>query len=279
MRIISAVFFTILLNIAPACAEWVNVQDIKEPIRLLDTGSIKKVDYKNNEGAIFALRYMDKNNKESVATFFADFKNNKAGVISIRPYIKNMKYDFIIPDNFEMKNISEFKTNFSEIQKYVNGKMAETKTSESSTNAYLKEESNLEKIDKEGQKAENPVVESNAPYWKPYMTGLEKRIKKNWHPPKVNSSKRTVVLFKISKNGTFFDYKIVISSNNKLADEAALRAIKMASPFEAFPKKSKSESIDVEFTFDYNVINKGSFSPKVSPNNTWHGKYLKGSPI
>ena len=42
--------------------------------------------------------------------------------------------------------------------------MAETKTSESSTNAYLKEESNLEKIDKEGQKAENPVVESNAPY-------------------------------------------------------------------------------------------------------------------
>ena len=73
MRIISAVFFTILLNIAPACAEWVNVQDIKEPIRLLDTGSIKKVDYKNNEGAIFALRYMDKNNK---------FHLNSSGLIA-----------------------------------------------------------------------------------------------------------------------------------------------------------------------------------------------------
>ena len=82
------IVFIMFLGFAPACAEWVNVQDIKDPIRLLDTGSIKKVDYKNNEGAIFALRYMDKNNKESVATFFADFKNNKAGVISIRPYIK-----------------------------------------------------------------------------------------------------------------------------------------------------------------------------------------------
>ncbi len=279
MKIILSVFFAILLNITPAFAEWVNVQDIKQPIKLLDTDSIKRVGYKDNEGTIFAIRYMDKNNKERVATFFADFKNNKAGVISIRPYIKNMKYDFIIPDNFEMKNIPEFKTNFSEIQKYVNGKMAETKTPESSTNAYLKEESDLEEADKKEETIENPVVESHAPYWKPYITELEKQIKKNWHPPKVNSSKRTVVLFKISKNGTFFDYKIVISSNNKLADEAALRAIKMASPFEAFPKKSKSESIDVEFTFDYNVINKGSFSPKVSPNNTWHGKYLKGSPI
>ena len=107
MRIISAVFFTILLNIAPACAEWVNVQDIKEPIKLLDTDNIYKLNYQGADGAVFRLRYIGKDKKEQVASIFADFKNNKAGIISIKPYRENTIPNFAIVDELKMKDITE----------------------------------------------------------------------------------------------------------------------------------------------------------------------------
>jgi len=161
MKNVLTVLFMMILGVCPVFAQWVNVQDIKDPIRLLDTKSIKDVSYKNNEGVIFALRYIGKNNKENVATFFADFKNEKAGVISIKPYFKDMKYDFIIPDNFEMKNISDFKTNFLEIEKYAKGRNVE----QSPTVEYLKEET----AEKTGEQSKIN--------WNPYITNIEKSIK------------------------------------------------------------------------------------------------------
>ena len=80
------IVFIMFLDFAPAFAEWVNVQDIKEPIKLLDTDNIYKLNYQGADGAVFRLRYIGKDKKEQVASIFADFKNNKAGIISIKPY-------------------------------------------------------------------------------------------------------------------------------------------------------------------------------------------------
>ena len=262
MKNVLIISLLLVVGVCPVSAEWVNVQDIKDPIRLLDTKSIKDVSYKDNEGVIFALRYIGKNNKENVATFFADFKNEKAGVISIKPYFKDMKYDFIIPNNFEMKDISEFKTNFLEIEKYAKGRKVE----QSPTVEYLKEET----AEKTGEQSKIN--------WNPYITNIEKSIKKNWHPPKADKSTRAVVFFNVAKDGGLLECKIQQSSKNYAFDDAILRAIKETAPFRPLPKEFEKDFISIEFTFDYNVLG-GTFNPKVSPNNTWHGRFLKGNPI
>lgn len=265
------------LNFLQVQAEWVNVQNVKEPIRLLDIDSIKNINYKDNNGAVFVLRYMDRERKEKVATFFADFENKKAGVISVKPYKENMTYDYTIPDDFEMKNISEFKTNFSKIEQYVSAKMAKTPLNpdykQSTTESYLKEENAMEKAGEE-----NPEWQTGA-YWEPYMKGLERHIKKNWHPPMADSRNQIIVKFKLSKDGNLLDYKIQKSSGNKAADDAAIRAIKLGMPYKSFPKEATVDAVDIEFTFDYNVLKYERQNYKTGPKNTYKEKYLKGEAI
>ncbi len=93
--------------------------------------------------------------------------------------------------------------------------------------------------------------------WGPYMHNLEKRIKRNWNPPKDNASKRSVVIFRIGRDGRLLSIKIVKSSGSVSTDDAAKAAIEMTAPFAPLPVEFEGNSIDVEFTFDYNVF--GSF--------------------
>ena len=39
-------------------------------------------------------------------------------------------------------------------------------------------------------------------------------------------------------------------------DEAALKALELTAPFEPLPKEFKGKSVDIQFTFDYNVLDK-----------------------
>lgn len=92
-------------------------------------------------------------------------------------------------------------------------------------------------------------------YWGPYMRELEQKIKGNWNPPKDGVTKRVVVIFTIGRDGKFLDKKITKSSGNKNADSAALRAIELTAPFRPLPKEFEGDSVPIEFTFDYNVLN------------------------
>ncbi len=101
-----------------------------------------------------------------------------------------------------------------------------------------------------------------APYgvsvdFQPFMADLQRRIKKAWFPPKGNESKVVKTYFKITRNGTLKDLKILTSSGVAAADEAALTAVKNAAPFAPLPYGSP-ESVKIEFRFDYNVFGKGS---------------------
>ena len=92
------------------------------------------------------------------------------------------------------------------------------------------------------------------PNWGPYMRDLEQRIKRNWSPPKGDSSKRVVITFTISRDGRLLSHNVTKSSGVPLADRAAMSAIELTAPFRPLPPEFKGQSVPIEFTFDYNVI-------------------------
>ena len=92
------------------------------------------------------------------------------------------------------------------------------------------------------------------PDFGPYMRDLQRRIKQNWNPPKGNESKRVVLLFKIAKDGRLLSCSVFKSSGLPNADKAALDAVKLTAPFKPLPVEYKGASIDIQFTFDYNVF-------------------------
>lgn len=92
------------------------------------------------------------------------------------------------------------------------------------------------------------------PDFGPYMRDLQRRIKMNWDPPKGNESKRVVLLFKIAKDGRLLSCSVFKSSGLPNADKAALNAVQLTAPFRPLPPEFKGQSIDIQFTFDYNVF-------------------------
>ncbi len=92
------------------------------------------------------------------------------------------------------------------------------------------------------------------PDFGPYMKELQRRIKMNWDPPKGNESKRVVLLFKIAKDGRLLSCSVFKSSGLPNADKAAINAVHLAAPFRPLPLEYKGASIDIQFTFDYNVF-------------------------
>lgn len=86
-----------------------------------------------------------------------------------------------------------------------------------------------------------------------YMKNLQKKIVTNWTPPKTNTSSTIVALFKLNKMGEITNLKVLKSSGNPDCDDLALKAIKRAAPFNGLPPDSALNSIDICFTFNYNV--------------------------
>lgn len=101
-------------------------------------------------------------------------------------------------------------------------------------------------------------LNSAEPDFEPYMINLQKEIKANWNPPKGDKSKRVVLLFKIARNGKLLKVKVFKSSGIVEVDKAALTAVVLTAPFKSLPKEFKGKSVDIQFTFDYNVWNKKS---------------------
>lgn len=90
--------------------------------------------------------------------------------------------------------------------------------------------------------------------WGPYMRELQRRIKMNWEPPKGNESKRVVLLFKIARDGRLISHRIFKSSGLPAADRAAMSAVELTAPFKPLPPEYKGDSVEIQFTFDYNVF-------------------------
>jgi len=100
------------------------------------------------------------------------------------------------------------------------------------------------------------VNSGEAPIFGPYMSELQRRIRRAWMPPKMPNSKSTIIIFTIGLNGDLLGSHLQRSSGDHSMDEAAMQAIKNSAPFKHLPPNSP-ESIDVQFTFDYNVFTGG----------------------
>ena len=97
------------------------------------------------------------------------------------------------------------------------------------------------------------------PDFGPYMRELQRRIKMNWEPPKGNESKRVVLLFKIARDGRLISHSVYRSSGLPAADRAAMHAVELTAPFKPLPPEYKGDSVDIQFTFDYNVFGATSY--------------------
>lgn len=85
-----------------------------------------------------------------------------------------------------------------------------------------------------------------------YMNKMYKTVQQNWQPPIQEGSGQVVVSYKIKKDGTIIEPKVVSSTNEKL-NNFALEAIKKSSPLQPLPKDCNKKLIEVSFTFNYNL--------------------------
>ncbi len=86
-----------------------------------------------------------------------------------------------------------------------------------------------------------------------YLAEVQKRIKRNWFPPRGAESLTLTLKFKVLKDGKLGGIKLVRSSGIAAADDAAKTAITNSAPFPPLPKGA-GDDVDIKFTFDYNVF-------------------------
>ncbi|HEY9786406.1 MAG TPA: energy transducer TonB [Candidatus Obscuribacterales bacterium] len=100
-------------------------------------------------------------------------------------------------------------------------------------------------------------ADAGEPDFSGYLEEMEKKIKKAWFPPRGSESKKIVVKFKLNKQGEASSVRLGGSSGIAMADEAAVQAVKNASPFGTLPKGA-DDPVEIKFTFDYNVTGGGA---------------------
>jgi TonB family protein len=87
----------------------------------------------------------------------------------------------------------------------------------------------------------------------PYMDYVQSRIKRHWSPKHFTSTLRSVVRFKIHRNGTLSDLKFDKATGVPTIDQSIMSAVQTSAPFDPLPAGA-DENIDIQFTFDYNVL-------------------------
>lgn len=106
-----------------------------------------------------------------------------------------------------------------------------------------------------GNSSGTPGIDAiKEPDFGPYRAELQRRIKRNWYPPRGNESKKVVLLFKVSRDGRLLSLNVQRSSGDPETDNAALQAVKLSSPFRPLPPEYRENAINIEFSFDYSVL-------------------------
>lgn len=82
-----------------------------------------------------------------------------------------------------------------------------------------------------------------------YSAEMKRRIRVKWTPPKGTEKLTVKTTFTVLKDGSVTHLKVSRSSRNKLADAAALKAVRSAAPFRPLPKEW-GPNIEVNFALD-----------------------------
>ncbi len=81
------------------------------------------------------------------------------------------------------------------------------------------------------------------------LSGLQRRIKRAWFPPKGAGSHLVTIRFTLHQNGTASDEKVVRKSGSSLADQSALKAVQNAAPFLPIPGGRGDLILEVDFNY------------------------------
>ncbi len=111
------------------------------------------------------------------------------------------------------------------------------------------EKSNEGKSTVGSEKVRLDVKEFPFPY---YLSLLQSRIQANWEPPFSSSRtlfKKAIVYFKIQRNGKLTNLSLESKSGDPRFDQAALRAVTLASPLPPLPFDFPEPSLGVHFEF------------------------------
>ncbi len=103
--------------------------------------------------------------------------------------------------------------------------------------------------------AVEPAVDNNVRDnvdFQPFMNEVQVRIKRAWFPPRGSEAHHAKVAFKVTKDGYASDISFIEHASTAAADDAALKALRNATPFPKLPDGAP-DKVDVEFSFDYNV--------------------------
>jgi TonB family protein len=88
----------------------------------------------------------------------------------------------------------------------------------------------------------------------PYLKAMNSQIKQHWYPPKEHETNKLAVTFKVSKDGSLSHLRVGTSSNFPEVDQAGMKAVTDAAPFDPLPPGAMP--VTVGFNFDYNVLAK-----------------------
>lgn len=83
-----------------------------------------------------------------------------------------------------------------------------------------------------------------------YLNYVQDRVQRFWTPPTKNDKVKVVVNFKIFANGTISEPKITESSGNTNLDNLAVRAVKLAAPFNKLPPGFAGNEIELNITLN-----------------------------
>jgi len=88
-----------------------------------------------------------------------------------------------------------------------------------------------------------------------YVDAVRRRVSSNWLQssidPSVRWAPRAVVTFQILRDGSITNLQVLRSSGNSSVDNSARRAILSSSPVERLPSDYGSNSVNVEFWFEF----------------------------
>lgn len=238
---LTILFFVLLFPNICNAENWQNTAENGEKI-LLDIDSINY----NNNSVYYNIIYFDKKLKEDVIVTIQS-KKNKAGIVNSCKYIDFINNKCTI-NTFTTKITSNFKPILKTSVIYNPNIIAFEKISKKLGNKF-----NFDFSDNsEGEKA--VLNTGNDINFKPYMKELQRRIKSNWEPPQIYGNHNVVVIFKIDKSGRLLNWEIKKTSGYPAVDKAAIVAIQLSAPFRPLPNEYEEDSVEIEFTFDNNVI-------------------------
>ncbi|MDD3437064.1 MAG: TonB family protein [Candidatus Gastranaerophilales bacterium] len=169
----------------------------------------------------------------------------------------NQKFKFVFnPGNSELSLLDDSIVK-TPVVNYIKENIVKKEEQKSITKETPIKKANVLNNAEQKENVENVTnsVSNNTVDFKPYLKKLQNKIKSNWEPGyRYKQNEKVIILFKINKDGSLAKHIIFKTSGEEIFDQKATDAILKTAPFEPLPAEYIGESIDVQFTFAYNVF-------------------------